>query len=262
MTSKALVLLSGGQDSTTCLFWALQYGFDEVHAVAFDYGQRHAVELDAARKIASNAAVPLEVISVPDVLVGASPLVSGASLAQYDGFDSLPSGLEATFVPLRNQLFITLAANRAYALGATNLVTGVCQADNGGYPDCTQAFIDSIGHAINTGAFTGRDGAPTRMTIHTPLMNLTKAETVDMALRIDGCYAALAHSHTAYDGAFPPNGNDHATLLRERGFAEAGVPDPLVLRAISEGLETKKLNRRLYSKKNIAKFSKIAGLSS
>jgi len=236
--TKALVVLSGGQDSTTCLYWALNQSFD-VHAVSFKYGQLHEREIDCAREIAMRAGVAdHEIVDLGDgILAGTSPLVNKSSdLEQYDDFNSLPGGLEKTFVPLRNQLFLTVAANRAYVKGINNLVTGVCQEDFGGYPDCRRVFIDAMETACSVGSFTGRDGAPPALTIHTPLMFLTKKETVEMAMRIPGCYKALAYTHTAYDGKYPPLGGDHATLLRAKGFYEAGVPDPLVLRAHEEGL--------------------------
>uniref|UniRef100_A0AAU7VFZ2 7-cyano-7-deazaguanine synthase n=1 Tax=Dinoroseobacter phage vB_DshS_R26L TaxID=3161158 RepID=A0AAU7VFZ2_9CAUD len=236
MTSKALVVLSGGQDSTTCLYWALNQGFDEVHAITFDYNQRHRLEIEAAKKIAADAGVAShQVIEIGPILGGTSPLVSDNELEQYpDG--ELPGGLEKTFVPMRNQTFLTLAANRAYVLGARNLVTGVCQEDFGGYPDCRQVFIDAIENACNLGTFTGQDGALGALKIHTPLMDLSKAASVDLAIRLDGCYGALAYSHTSYDGQYPPLGADHATMLRAQGFEAAGVADPLILRAACEGL--------------------------
>lgn len=237
MTSKALVVLSGGQDSTTCLFWALEQGFDEVHAITFDYNQRHRLEIEAAKKIAASAGVASHrVIEIGPILGGTSPLTeSDIELEQYEDGD-LPGGLEKTFVPMRNQTFLTLAANRAYVIGATNLVTGVCQEDFGGYPDCRQVFIDAVENACNLGTFTGEDGALGSLKIHTPLMNLTKAQSVDLAIRLKGAYEALAYSHTAYDGQFPPVGFDHATVLRAQGFEQAGVADPLILRAAFEAL--------------------------
>jgi len=236
MTSKALVVLSGGQDSTTCLHWAMQQGFDEVHAVAFDYGQKHSIELEMATVQADKLGIPLEIIGLGPILKGTSPLVNpDEELEQYEDGD-LPGGLEKTFVPMRNQLFLTIAANRAYCIGATNLITGVCEADSGGYPDCRQAFIWALRDAINLGTFTGEPGTVSKLTVHTPLMWLSKAESINMAMRIPGAYEALAYTHTAYDGAYPPDGSDHATVLRAKGFLEAGVPDPLVLRAACEGL--------------------------
>lgn len=236
--TKALVVLSGGQDSTTCLYWAKNQGcFDEIHAVTFNYNQRHKRELEAAALIAERAGVAShEIVDLGPVLKGMSPLVSERELEQYADFDSLPGGLEKTFVPMRNQLFLTIAANRAYVRGCRTLVTGVCQEDFGGYPDCRRVFIDAIQLACNEGTFTGRDGAVGPLDIQTPLMDLTKAESVDMAARLPDCFEALAYSHTSYDGAYPPTGHDHATLLRAKGFFEAGMPDPLVLRAASEGL--------------------------
>lgn len=232
----AIVVLSGGQDSTTCLFWARHLGF-EVHAVTFDYNQRHAREIEAAAKVAKLAGVlSHEIITMGPVLKGTSPLVSDNALEQYADHKSLPGGLEKTFVPMRNQMFLTIAANRAYIHNAEALVTGVCEEDYGGYPDCRSAFIHALAHACNLGTFTGEDGAPASLAILTPLMHLTKKATVELALTLPGCYAALAWTHTSYDGAYPPVGHDHATLLRAKGFEEANVPDPLVLRAFHDRL--------------------------
>ncbi len=243
--NKALVILSGGQDSATCLFWALNR-FDEVHAVTFDYGQRHKIEIDAAKKVFQMAGeAPRgwhgamgshEIIELGRILRGSSPLVSNNNLEQYPDMNSLPGGLEKTFVPGRNLLFLTIAANLAYSLGITDVITGVCQEDFGGYPDCRQMFIDSAEQTIRRGfGYDDTDGF-CNFTIWTPLMNLTKAQTVLMAHKMPDCWDALAYTHTSYDGQYPPTGNDHATLLRAKGFFEAGLPDPLVVRAWMEGL--------------------------
>lgn len=234
MSTKALVVFSGGQDSTTCLYWAFDH-FDEVHALSINYGQRHSIELQAAAQIAGMAGDQLAGYDVVDigknVLKGTSPLTNpDEELEQYADAASLPGGLEKTFVPMRNQLFLTIAANRAFVLGCSNLVTGVCQEDFGGYPDCRQPFIDAFVDTTNEGTFTQEAGAG-MFAIHTPLMNKTKAQAVEMACGMTGCYKALQWSHTAYDGKFPPTGKDHASLLRASGFEKAMVPDPLVLRA-------------------------------
>lgn len=236
---KALVVFSGGQDSTTCLYWAVAQGFD-VHLITFNYGQRHAREIESARKIASIAGLDFqhEIVDVGPILKSTSPLVSDSTLEQYKDHQSLPGGLEKTFVPMRNQLFLTLAANRALVLGCTDIVTGVCQEDFGGYPDCREVFIDALEEAMNAGTYIEMPvDAEDRITIHTPLMNLTKGETVKLAHDLGReCWGALAFSHTAYDGQYPPVGKDHATLLRAKGFEEAGLPDPLVVRAYIEGV--------------------------
>lgn len=231
---KAVVVLSGGQDSVTCLYWAMYMDY-EVHCVTFDYNQRHGAEIMAASRIARMNNLPHEVISLGPILKGTSPLVSDEHLEQYSSPEALPGGLEKTFVPMRNQLFLTIAANRAYVIGARVLVTGVSSEDYGGYPDCRPKFIRLLEQTINNGTFTGEPGTVPPLEILTPLMNRDKATTVQMALRYPNCYGALAYSHTAYDGQYPPRGRDHATLLREKGFAKANVPDPLWLRAYLEG---------------------------
>ena len=238
MATKALVVLSGGQDSTTCLYWA-KNSFDEVRAITFHYNQRHSAEVHAAKEVAWKAGLAfdeLEIVRLGAILKGTSPLVSDAALEEYAHHSVLPDGLEKTFVPMRNQLFLTIAANRAYCLGINSLVTGVCEEDFGGYPDCRRAFIDSLEDACCKGAFTGEEETLSRLRIYTPLMYLTKADTVKLAQTLPGCLEALAYTHTAYDGKYPPTGKDHASLLRAKGFEEAGIPDPLVMRAYREGL--------------------------
>lgn len=234
---RALIVLSGGQDSTTCAFYAKDMGY-ELHAVTFDYGQRHSIELEAAERIGELVGAKSHefIVLGKGVLHSTSPLVSSNKLEQYEDCRHLPGKLEKTFVPMRNQMFLTIAANRAYELGCGSMFTGVCQEDSGGYPDCRQDFINAVEDACALGTFTGEDGAPERLHILTPLMDLTKAESVKLAVKLPGCYSALAYSHTAYDGQFPPLGHDHATLLRARGFEDAGVPDPLILRAVEQGL--------------------------
>lgn len=227
---KAMVVLSGGQDSTTCLYWAKAV-FKEVHAVTFDYGQRHALELDAARIVAKMAGVVShEVVEIPGVLRSRSPLTDpSAELETYTDFESMDAiigdRVELTFVPMRNAFFLTLAANLALARDCYHLVTGVCQQDNANYPDCRQTFIDSQERTINEAL--GID----IFRIHAPLMSLSKAEIVRFAQQIPGCMDAMAYSHTCYAGQFPPCGECHSCVLRAHGFAQAGVADPLVVRA-------------------------------
>lgn len=238
---RALVVLSGGQDSTTCLALAKHHGY-EVHAITFDYGQRHSREISAAIMIAEMFGVAThKLVRLPDnVLESTSPLVDKSQqLEQYADHASLPGGLEKTFVPFRNQLFLTIAANRAYALNCPILVTGLCQEDFGGYPDCRQEFVEVFAAACHAGTFCENPYFKDNnidFGIWTPLMHLTKAETVKLAALIPGAYSALSFTHTGYDGAYPPTGKDHATLLRAKGFEEAGLPDPLVMRAVDEEL--------------------------
>lgn len=239
MKKKALVVLSGGQDSTTCLFIAKQEN-EEVHAITFDYGQRHRIEIEAAITVARMAGVAShEIIKVPDCLVSTSPLTSDSVLEEYTDAAQMDEVIgdrrELTFVPMRNALFLTIAANRAEALGIRDIYTGVCQMDNANYDDCRQVFIAAAEQYINTAlGYDHRGGVPIK--IRTPLLFMTKAQSVIWASTLPGCWDALAYSHTSYDGLYPPTGMNHANVLRADGFEKAGLPDPLVVRAWHEGL--------------------------
>lgn len=231
--SKALVILSGGQDSTTCLFWAKAI-YDEVHAITFNYGQRHALEIESAKAVAALAGVDShEIVNVPECLISSSPLTSANELETYSNPDEMETVIggrrELTFVPMRNALFLTIAANRAEALGIESLVTGVCQMDNANYDDCRKTFLMATEQYINTAL--GHDHRGTQwISVQAPLLYLSKAESIHLAQTLDGCMEAMAYSHTCYAGEFPPCGKCHSCVLRASGFAEAGVADPLVVR--------------------------------
>lgn len=253
--SSALVVLSGGQDSTTCLYWALTK-FDKVHAISFDYGQRHSIELESARLVADLAGLSdwastrkfcesvsdnHEIIDVKGLLRSTSPLTSDSELEEYADYDQMEAKvgtkIERTFVPMRNTLFLTIAANRAVELGCGVIVTGICGEDNANYPDCTNPFRAKCQAAFNESLFGDRFAdKPPQLQVVAPLMHLSKAETVRLAVTLPGCMEALAYSHTSYDGKYPPTGMNHSNILRAKGFEVAGVPDPLVLRAWTEGL--------------------------
>ncbi|QIG68917.1 queuosine biosynthesis protein [Rhizobium phage RHph_Y55] len=245
-SNHAMVVLSGGQDSTTCLGWAL-HNYEKVHCVSFNYGQRHAIELKAAAAVVTHFQakldrfIPHETVMIgANAFAGTSPLTSATDeLETYDNHDQMEAiigdRVEKTFVPMRNAVFLMLAANRAVVAGCGVLVTGVCQADNANYPDCRDVFIRSAEDTINLALGLDRS-AYDHFRIATPLMNMSKAESIKFALAHPHTYAALAYSHTAYDGKYPPTGKDHASVLRAHGFEEADVPDPLVLRAVAEEL--------------------------
>lgn len=213
---SAVVLLSGGQDSATCLAWA-QRRFKKLHALTIDYGQRHRVELHAAAEIAKRAGVQSALIPCDSFrALGGNALTGPETVA--DGVRA-DSQLPNTFVPGRNLVFITLAAAFAYTRGITEVVTGVCQTDYSGYPDCRADTMTALQESL-------RKGMEFPVTIHTPLMHLTKAETVVM-MRDLGRLDLLAWSHTCYNGQIPPCGACPACELRAKGFREAGIPDPL-----------------------------------
>ncbi len=234
----AVVVLSGGQDSTTCLYWALrEFGREHTAALSFAYGQRHVVELEAARDVArlarvEHAVLPIDTFGAlggnaltdasvpvptrPDLVPGTDPPEEPTARAEP------PSALPATFVPGRNLVFLTFAAAWAYRRGAPNLVTGVAQTDYSGYPDCREATIRALEQAL-------RLGMEFDVRIHTPLMHRSKRQTVELAREL-GAWEALAYTHTCYNGARPPCGTCAACELRARGFREAGLPDPLLER--------------------------------
>lgn len=223
--SKALCVLSGGQDSTTCAALACQK-FDEVHAITFDYGQRHAIELESAIAVAKALNLAShEIIPLGSILKGTSPLVADTPLEQYNSTEELSGGVEPTFVPARNILFLTLAGNRAAVLGIRDIFIGVCEADFAGYYDCRQIFIDEMTKALGQGIL----GDSTAFVIHTPLMQLTKAESVKLAVRVlgDRFQEILELTHTCYAGTKGGCGKCHACLIRDRGFTQAGIDDPI-----------------------------------
>jgi 7-cyano-7-deazaguanine synthase len=217
---SAVVLLSGGQDSTTCLYWA-KGRFERLYALTFDYRQRHRIELEAARTIAQMAGVAAHrILKISELAeLGGSALLSDMPIQEASERGNLPN----TFVPGRNLLFLVLAAAWAYQLECHDLVGGMCQTDYSGYPDCRRATIDALERAIEL-------GMEWSVRIHTPLMFLTKAESVRLAQEV-GALGALAYSHTCYEGRFPPCGVCPACRLRAKGFEEAGIEDPLLVRA-------------------------------
>jgi 7-cyano-7-deazaguanine synthase len=215
---KAVVILSGGQDSTTCVFWAIdRFGKDSIETLTFDYGQRHRIELAAATAVARHAGVRNLVLPINTFeKIGGNALTDDSvGVPKTLSDDELP----ATFVPGRNLIFLTFAAAYAWQRDIHNLVAGVAQTDYSGYPDCRRATIDALEETLAL-------GLERRITIHTPLMDLSKKETLLLAKRL-GALDAMGLTHTCYNGRRPPCGECAACILRARGFAEAGLPDPL-----------------------------------
>ncbi len=207
--TKALVVYSGGQDSTTCLFWAKKQ-FDQVFAIAFDYGQRHLVELEAARKIAETADVPLQVFQL-NLLSGVShnALTDTAIAVESDKPEHRPPN---TLVEGRNMLFLTYAAIFAKVNGIHNLITGVGQADFSGYPDCRNEFILSLNQTLNL-------SMDYEYHIHTPLMWLDKSEIWQMADDLGVFVIVRDQTVTCYHGiAGEGCGTCPSCSLRNRGL--------------------------------------------
>lgn len=211
----AIVLFSGGQDSTTCLYWAL-HNFDSVRAIGFDYGQRHKIELAQAKLIADMVKVPFQVVNVEGL--SNSALLNNSDVSgQHPNNPDLP----ASFVPARNALFLTIAAGVAFSHDIGDIVTGVCQTDFSGYPDCRRRFIDAM--EVSLGLALDRD-----FRIHTPLMYLTKAETFKLAKELNCLDVVIEMTHTDYNGDRSTRNewgygklDNPASVLRAKGFAEA-----------------------------------------
>jgi len=207
--SKALVVYSGGQDSTTCLFWAKKH-FDEVFAIAFDYGQRHIVEIEAAKKIASEAEVILNIFKINLLSeVSHNSLTDQMMEVESDKPDHRPPN---TLVEGRNMLFLTYAAIFAKANGISEIITGVGQADYSGYPDCRNEFIRALNQTLNLSMDFGYH-------LHTPLMWLDKSEIWKMADELGVFEIVRDQTITCYHGI---SGNGCGTCpsckLRNRGL--------------------------------------------
>ena len=188
---KALIVFSGGQDSTTCLFWAKKH-FDEVYALCFRYGQKHVVEVDMARSIAEKAGVPFEVKDVSFI----SELSSGCSLTDSNikmDEERIGAAPPNTFVPGRNLFFLSIAAVYAREHGIMNIVTGVSQTDYSGYPDCRDSFIRSLNVSLNL-------AMEEQFVIHTPLMWIDKAETWKLADELGVFDTVRNETLTCYNG--------------------------------------------------------------
>lgn len=222
---NVLVVLSGGQDSTTCLHAAIATRATingdhvaNVLAIAFDYGQKHRVELECAKKIAADANVSLKIVKLDFF----GDLVTSALTGQLEVGEEHPrlAGRPSTFVPNRNALFLTLAHAYAQENDCNEVWTGVCETDFSGYPDCRIGFVVNMFEALNEGSETSID-------VITPLMYLTKAQTFQLAADTGGLQAVLHDSHTCYNGDHKtPNtwgwgcGTCPACELRAKGWAE------------------------------------------
>ena len=214
--NKALVLLSGGQDSTTCLYWALD-NFDKVEAVGFDYGQSHIVEIEAAKIIADQVNVPYKVFDIKGLL-------AKSSLTEHTDHNKasyLHDDLPASFTSGRNIIFLSIAASYCAQFGINDIITGVCQTDYSGYPDCRRTTIDALQNTISLGYGAGD------FRIHTPLMYLNKAETWKMAKDLDCLDVIINDTMTDYNGSQTMNEwgrgdyDNPASKLRADGFYQA-----------------------------------------
>ena len=221
---KAVLLLSGGLDSTTLLAHALHEGF-EVYAMTFRYGQRHATEIDAARRVAANYPVRDHVIVDIDLRAfGGSALTSDVAVPKDRGADEMAVGIPITYVPARNTIFLSFALAWAEVLEAGDIFIGVNALDYSGYPDCRPAYIAAYERMANLATRGGVDGTnPIR--IRTPLIDLTKAQIIRLGLGLGVDYS-ITQSCYDPDPSGAACGHCDACTLRLKGFTEAGARDP------------------------------------
>jgi 7-cyano-7-deazaguanine synthase len=220
----AVLLLSGGLDSTTMLAHAVAEGFD-VHAMTFRYGQRHSAEIDAARRVARAYGVSDHVVVDIDLRTfGGSALTADIDVPKDRSDDAIGQGIPVTYVPARNTIFLSFCLAWAEVLGATDIFIGVNALDYSGYPDCRPEYIAAFAAMANLATRGGVEGT-TPMTIQTPLLHLTKREIVEMGLRLGVDYSITL---SCYDPTRSGEACGHcdACHLRQKGFTEAGMTDP------------------------------------
>ena len=223
MMKKAVVLLSGGLDSATCLAIARSQGF-ECYCLSFNYGQRHCAELAAAdRVVKSLGAAEHRVLDFGLAQFGGSALTDTAIDVPTAG---VQPGIPVTYVPARNTIMLSLALAWAEVLGSRDIFVGVNAVDYSGYPDCRPEFIRAFEQLANLATRAGVEGA--RFRIHTPLISLSKADIIRRGLAL-GLDYGLTHSCYNPDAAGHPCGRCDSCVLRARGFAEAGIPDPALI---------------------------------
>ena len=219
----AVILLSGGLDSTTCLAWARKEGFT-CHTLAVDYGQRHAVELEAAARVATALGAATHRVVRTDLrAIGGSALTADLAVPRDRDEAAMGGDIPVTYVPARNTVMLALALGLAETLGAADLVAGMNALDYSGYPDCRPEFVRAFEALANLATRAGVEG--TRFRVHTPLMTLDKAGIVRLGHSLGVDYSI---THSCYDPA--PDGaacgRCDSCRLRRKGFREAGVEDP------------------------------------
>ncbi len=223
MSRRAVVLLSGGLDSTTCLAWARAQGF-ACATLAVDYGQRHRVELAAAERVArALGSSDHRTVRIDLSTIGGSALTADLAVPKRRDEAGMAAAIPVTYVPARNAVFLATALGFAETLGATDLVAGMNAIDYSGYPDCRPEFVRAFEALAKVATKAGVEGAD--FTVHTPLMTLDKAGIIRLGVSLGVDYAM---THSCYDPATDGRacGECDSCLLRARGFRAAGVPDP------------------------------------
>ncbi len=222
---RAVVLLSGGLDSATALAIARRDGY-QAFALSFDYGQRHRFELEAARRVARAGGVRQHVVLSLDLRAfGGSALTADLPVPKDRAEDEMSNGIPVTYVPARNTIFLSIALGWAETLGVSEIFLGVNALDYSGYPDCRPEYLAAFERLANLGTKAGVEGT-LAWHIHAPLIQMTKAEIIRTGTRLGVDYS-LTHSCYDPDCDGRPCGRCDSCRLRLKGFAEAGLTDPL-----------------------------------
>lgn len=228
---KALVIFSGGLDSTTCLYWAIKH-FKEVYAITFDYGQRHRLEIEFAKRIAKKLKVKEHFIFKIDLSQFGGSALTDPSIDIPDRKEDeiTKEEIPVTYVPFRNGVFLSIAAAYAETRGIQHIVGGWNAVDFSGYPDCRPSFIKAMEKAINEGTKMANEGSP--FTIHAPLINLSKSQIIALGLSYGADYS---YSLSCYRGQEIPCLKCDSCKLRAKGWREIGILDHLIERLLREG---------------------------
>jgi 7-cyano-7-deazaguanine synthase len=222
---SAVVLLSGGLDSATTAAIARAEGY-RLHALSVDYGQRHRFELDSARRVAEAlGVVEHKLVQIDLAALGGSALTADIAVPKDRGDDEMSVGIPVTYVPARNTVMLSLALGYAEVIGASDIFIGVNAVDYSGYPDCRPEFIAAFEQLANLATKAGVEGT-LRFRIHTPLIQLTKAQIIRRGIELGVDYG-LTHTCYSPDAFGTPCGRCDACQIRLKGFAEAGVADPV-----------------------------------
>ena len=227
---KSIVLFSGGLDSTTAIYWALER-YEKVFALTFDYGQRNRIELDMAGKVAQKLSVPQKILRVNLKQIGGSSLTdTKLSLPQYEKMEESEEGLPSTYVPFRNGIFLALAAAWAEVVGIKEIICGFNVIDSPNYPDTRKQFVQAMQEAINLG--TKASLSPEKIQIIAPFLKMKKSDIIKEGLSLNVDYSFAI---SCYCGEEIPCQKCSSCVLRQKAWEEVGLQDPLILRLEEEG---------------------------
>ncbi len=227
---KSIVLFSGGLDSTTAIYWALER-YEKVFALTFDYGQRNRIELDMAGKVAQKLSIPQKILRVNLKQIGGSSLTdTKLSVPQYERMEESEEGLPSTYVPFRNGIFLALAAAWAEVVGIKEIVCGFNVIDSPNYPDTRKQFVQAMQEAINLG--TKASLSPEKIKIIAPFLKMKKSDIIKEGLSLNVDYSFAI---SCYCGEEIPCQKCSSCVLRQKAWEEVGLQDPLILRLEEEG---------------------------